>query len=134
MRRRLVVLIGAVVALPGLAACGSSTPPNALQGKSPSAVLNTASGAATKLGAVHYVLQTTNGNQKQTVTGDATRNEGAQYVVNGTEQAVIQLVGTSAFIRGNASGLNDIIGLSSTMATQYAGKWLSLQPADPLYQ
>lgn len=107
---------------------------NALQGKSPDGVLSAALAAANKLGGVHYVLQTSTATQKETVTGDAARSEGAQYVVNGSDQMVIQLIGTSAFVRGNAGGLQDTIGLPSTVASRYAGKWISFRTTDSLYQ
>jgi hypothetical protein len=132
VRRRLSSLVG-VIALLGTAACGSSSV-NALQGKNPDAVLSAALAAADKLGEVHYVLQTSTATRKETITGDAARNEGAQYVVNGSDQTVIQLVGTSAFVHGNVGGLQNTIGLSSTLASRYAGAWISFQPTDSLYQ
>ena len=132
MRRKLSALVGALVLL-GSAACGSSNV-NALEGKSPGAVLSAALQAATRLGGVHYVLQTSGTAQSQTVTGDAVTNEGAESVVTGSDQAVVELVRSTVFLRGNAGGLQDIIGLTATMASQNAGKWISFQPTDSLYQ
>jgi hypothetical protein len=131
--RRGLSLLVCVIVLESAAACGSSSV-NGLQSKSPDAVLRAALAAANKLGEVHYVLQTSTATQKETVTGDATRNEGAQYVMNGSDQIVIQLVGTLAFVRGNVGGLQDTIGLSSTVAARYVGKWISFRPTDSLYQ
>lgn len=132
MRHKVVVVVGAMM-VTGLAACGSSTS-NALEGKSPNAILSAALRAATRLGEVHYVLRTSGSSPSQTVTGDAGMNQGAEEVVSGSDTAVIQLIGTSGYIRGNAGGLQDIIGLASAQATQYAGEWISLQPSDSVYK
>jgi hypothetical protein len=88
---------------------------------------------AVKFGGVHYVLQTTSNGQTQTVTGDAATNNGAQSVVLGPDQTVVEVVGATAFLRGNVGGLHDIIGFTSTRASQAAGKWISFQKGDSLY-
>src|ERR1700722_9961793 len=130
--RSLSLSIGAL-ALCAASACGSSQR-DALAGKAPSSVLETAVNSAVKFGAVHYVLQTTNKSQKQTVTGDAGTSVGAQSIVIGPDQTVVEMVHGVAFLRGNAGGLHDIFGLTPSQASQYAGKWISVQKSDSLYQ
>jgi len=132
MRSKLSLLLGATV-LSSAAACGSS-PGNALEGKTPQGVLSAALSAASKFGGVHYVLETSGTVQKETVTGDARTNEGIQSVVTGSDQVVVESVGSTAFLRGNAGGLQNIIGLAAAPASQYADKWISLQRSDSLYQ
>jgi len=129
-----LVVVGAIM-LVGFAACGSSTA-NGLEAKSPGAILSAAVTAATRLGEVHYVLRT-NGSSRsssQTVTGDAATNQGAEEVVIGSDEVVIQLIGTTGYIKGNSGGLQDIIGLGSAQAEQYAGQWVSLLPTDSMYR
>jgi hypothetical protein len=132
VRRKLPLLLGAF-ALSAASACGGSQQ-NSLSGKSPGSVLSTALSAAAKFQAVHYVLQTTSNGQTQTVTGDAATSNGAQSVVLGTDQTVVVVVGATAYLRGNAGGLQDIIGFSSTQASQEGGKWISFQKGDAPYQ
>lgn len=122
-----------VLALCAASACGSSQQ-NALSGKAPGSVLDTALSSAVKFGGVHYVLQTTSKGQKQTVTGDAGTDVGAQSIVVGPDQSVVEMVHAVAFLRGNAAGLHEIFGLTASQASQYAGKWISVQKTDSLYQ
>ena len=124
-------MVGALV-LSAASACGASAQ-NSLSGKTPGSVLSSALTAAVKFGGVHYVLQTTSKGQTQTVTGDAATSDGAQSVVLGSDQTVVEVVGGTAFLRGNAGGLRDIIGLTSPQASQEAGKWISFQKGDSLY-
>ena len=134
MRHKVLVVVGAVLVL-AFAACGSSTSTaSAFEANSPGAILSTAVRAATRLEEVHYVLRTSGTSTSQTVTGDAATNQGAEYVVSGSDEAVIQLIGSTAYIKGNAGGLQDIIGLGSAQATRYAGQWVSLQPTDSMYR
>ena len=95
-----VLCLGAAV-LSAASACGSSQA-NSLQGKTPDSVLNASSDAAVRFEGVHYVLQTTSDGHKQTVTGDARANAGAQSIVIGSDQTVVEVVGTTAYLRANA--------------------------------
>jgi len=106
---------------------------NALQGKSADQVLRSALSAGTRLGAVHYVLQTTKGAAQLTVTGDASASEGAQYIVSGTDQTILQLIGNTLYVRGNTGGLQDTVGMSAASASQFDGKWMAAHVGDPLF-
>jgi hypothetical protein len=99
----------------------------------PGAILSHALTEAVKFGGVHYLLQTTSGGRTQTVTGDAGTNDGAQSIVNGSDQTVVEMIGTTAFLRGNAGGLENVFGFSPAQATTYAGTWISFQRSDSLY-
>jgi hypothetical protein len=124
-------LLGVLV-LSGASACGTSQQ-NSLRDKAPGSVLSTALASAVKFGGVHYVLQTTSAGQTQTVTGDAGTDNGAQSIVIGPDQTVVDVVGGSAFLRGNAAGLQYIIGMTAAQASHAAGEWISLQKSDSLY-
>ncbi len=127
----LSLLLGAL-AMSGMAACGSSAS-NSLSGKTPGSILSTALRSAEKFGGVHYVLQTTSGGQIQTVTGDAGTSDGAQSVVAGSDTTVVEVVGGSAFLRGNAAGLQYLIGFPAALAAHAAGKWISFRKSDSFY-
>jgi len=131
VRRRLSLLLGALL-VSGVSACGSSQA-NSLSGEAPGSVLSTALRWALRFGGVHYVLQTTSDGQTQTVTGDASTDNGAQSIVVGSDETVVDVVGGTAFLRGNAAGLQYIIGFTSTQASHGAGKWISFRKSDSLY-
>jgi len=131
VRRKIVVLLGAITV--SVSAC-ASTRANSLQGKDPDSILSQSLRTAVKFAGVHYVLRTTNGGQSQMVTGDAGTTIGAQSTVVGSDETVVEMVGTTAFLRGNAGGLQNIIGWASGPASRYAGTWISLRPTDSLYQ
>lgn len=97
-------------------------------------VLETTLSAATRLGSAHYVLRTTTpSGRAELITGDASSKEGAQYIVSGQDQTVVQLIGTTLFVKGNSAGLQDLAGLSGAQASQQAGRWLAVPAGDPLY-
>ncbi len=95
----------------------------------PGSILSRALTTAAKFGGVHYVLRTTSGGHTQTVTGDAGTNDGAQYIVIGSDLTQVEVVGTTAFLRGNAGGLENIFGFSPAQATKYADH-LDLVPTE----
>ena len=80
------------------------------------------------------MLHTKGSSPVETVTGDAESNSGAQYVVSGPDMVVAQLIGTSAFLRGNTGGLEDIFGMTPAEATHYAGQWIVFRPTDAIYR
>ena len=52
----------------------------------------------------------------------------------GNDKVEVLLVGTTAYLRGDAGGLTDIIGVASAQAVQDAGKWVSVTSSSTLYQ
>jgi len=137
MRRIVVGLAGTVVAL-ALSSCGSSNPGptaqiGALAGKTPQQVLAAASAAANRMGSAHYVMTAHQGSQSQTISGDASATEAQQSVTQGTQHIEVTYVGGVAYVQGNAGGLHSAMGLSTTSAAKFAGRWIAVHSGDSLY-
>lgn len=133
MRHRRSALVACLVLGATAAACGGSDA-GALSGKTPAQIITAGLAAAQTQSSVHYVLKASGESQAQTITGDAGRNEGTQSVVTGADQVDVEVIGNAAYLRGNAGGLQNTIGLPAAQATKYAGQWISVQPSDTLYR
>ena len=130
----LVGSLGLVTAAGALAAgCGGPSLGN-LSGKSADEIMSLALADAEAQGGVHYQLHATTGTQTQVITGDAGQTEGQQQVVTGSNVVDVQLIGTMAYVKGNAGGLQYTIGLPAAVAAAYANRWISVASSDPLYQ
>jgi hypothetical protein len=105
----------------------------ALGGKSAAEVISAATAAADAAGTTHYVLRATQGNQSETITGDAGRNSGQQAITDGTLHIQVVLVGGVAYVQGNAQSLNTMISLPKASSQQYAGRWIAVHNSDSLY-
>jgi hypothetical protein len=128
MRRIPVVLILLVSTL--AAACGGSSA-GALSGKSPSQVLALAQQAATQEGAFHFVDQTKAGKDTETLAGDVSNPNGQELLTNLNGSLEVRLVGPDVYVRGSAASLTLSLKYPSSLAKQYAGKWISLDSSDP---
>lgn len=69
-----------------------------------------------------------------TEVADVGRFDGTQSVagtrVGQRVSATIVLVGETAYVRGNANGLRDLVGLKAPAAAKEAGKWLLVPASD----
>jgi hypothetical protein len=78
---------------------------------------------------VHFASVAKQGGATLTVTGDAGTTSGAQSLVvknkGVTERMTARVVGSTGYVTGNKAALLDVIGLTKTEATKYAGRWLS---------
>ena len=76
----------------------------------------------------HYVSSETVGTQTVTITGDVAATMGSQQIVDQdaghTGHVTVSVVDGSAYFRGDEAGLSAFMGFSSTLAAQYADKWL----------
>ncbi len=145
MRKTVVGALGALLALT-MAACGSSSPTakntktpttagvGSLQGKTGAQILKASAAAAKKAGTTHYVLSAVEGTSSQTISGDASLTEGQQSVVQGAQHIQVVYVGGVAYVQGNASGLSSAMGFASTVATNYANKWIAVHSTDSLFK
>lgn len=116
-----------------LAGCGGSAA-GALSGKSATQILSTSLAAAVAQRGVHYELQASTSTQHQTIEGDAGPNEGIQEVTNGSDEVEVELVDGTAYLQGNAGGLEAEVDLSASMASAYAGRWIAVSSADTLFE
>ena len=148
MRKIVAGLLGGLIAL-AAASCGSSTPAakkgtspktqttagtGSLQGKTAAQILTASAAAAKKAGSAHYVLSAVEGTSSQTISGDASQTEGQQTVVQGAQHIQVIYVGGVAYVQGNASGLTSAMGFASTVATNYANKWIAVHSTDSLFK
>jgi hypothetical protein len=87
---------------------------------------------------VHFASHAKQGNVTFTVTGDTGQKSGAQTLTlkqgSTLEHMSVVLVGSTGYIDGNSTALTDVIGLSKTAATKYAGKWVSFSASKQQYQ
>jgi hypothetical protein len=123
-------LAAALVALPVLAPApaGAASTTTTTTGQSAQSLYDAAIKAATSHG-VHFQSKATQSGTTLQVAGDtgATSGEQAVTVSKGdvVEHVSALVVGSTGYIEANAAALKNIIGLSSTQASRYAGKWLS---------
>jgi hypothetical protein len=130
-------LAGAAVAAALLAGCSTAVVPpgvgGTLAGDTARQVVSAAMLAARRAGSVHYVLDSRRAQRTESITGDASATEGIQDVTSGSHRVEAMLVGRTAFVRGDAVGLENVLGLTSAVAAKYEGEWISLVSDDPPY-
>ncbi len=129
-----IAAAAAVVAGSGLGALGALTAgPSpaadaASSGQSAQAEYNAALKAVGTKG-VHFDSTALQGGVGLTVVGDTGTTSGGQTltVKNGktTEHMAAVVVGSTGYVDANAAALHNVIGLSSSQSSKYAGKWLS---------
>jgi hypothetical protein len=130
MHRVGAVLIGVACAVAAIGTADAATSPQALR----SAILR----AALAKHSVHYVsVGTVLGARTKTV-GDVARNRGIQrvtYVRKGkTGHVTIRVVGSTAYVRGDAVALSGYMHLPKSFASRHAGQWISIPHASPIYR
>lgn len=151
MRKIVAGVLGGLMVL-AAAACGSSSTNatnttkasnskttttaavGSLKGKTAAQILKAATAAATKAGTAHYVLTAVEGSSSQTISGDASQTEGQQTVLQGSQHIKVIYTGGVAYVQGNAAGLTSAMGITSTIATNYANKWIAVHSTDSLFK
>lgn len=78
---------------------------------------------------VHFQTDVTQGKVTLEQSGDAGANSGSESLTirNGksTEHMDAEVIGKSGYVKGNTTGLQNILGLSAAQARKYQGQWLS---------
>jgi hypothetical protein len=120
------VLVVCLVAL--LSSCSSG-----IQSEPASQILSTAVAAAHSAGTFHFVDREGSGSQTRLLTGDASAIAAQQTLSSKDVQLNAALVGGVAFIRAGSSTLSSLLGLSTTMASQESGKWVSVSKGEKGY-
>jgi hypothetical protein len=118
------------VALGGLVAagCGSSPPPTA------SSIIHGLPSALAGR-SVHFVEVTKSGKDSDTLTADLSPKDASVRVVQGKAEFDLVRVGKTIYARTNApSILENQVGLSSKVADETLGKWVSIHTADAPYR
>jgi len=140
MRKLVAVVISTLFAVAASSCSSSPSTPvstatvGALAGKTPAQILSAANAAANKAGAAHYVLTAVQGKESQTITGDASQNEGRQSVVQGTQHIQVVYVGGVAYVQGDSGGLTSAMGMTASVAKTYANKWIAVHSTDSLFK
>jgi hypothetical protein len=147
-RRRNLILIVATVVVAALLSVGglalfsgssnsTTSTPKASAPVSPAAKnqLNKSLAAAESAGSFHYVSTTTGSSGTATTIGQAGRSSGLQQITTTSSTAgpasfTVMVLGATAYFRGDANAIEQNLGLSSSVATQYASKWISLTSSD----
>jgi hypothetical protein len=114
----------------------SGVPPVAIQ--SPAEANSKLYAAAVASGSFHYVDSSTatGGGQRITSTqhGDAGRNEGVQYMNSMAGNYEVIVVASMAYMKADATALENLLGLSPSPATSLANRWISFKPSDAPYK
>jgi hypothetical protein len=86
---------------------------------------------------VHYVSSQASGGRAVTIVGDAATDRGIQHITyrrsGRAGHVTVLVVANTAYIRGDALTLESYMGIPSSAAAAWAGKWLSLASSAPGY-
>jgi hypothetical protein len=133
----LLAALLSVSALVLLAGCGGSSPKPAkpVADLPPRQILAKALASARAAGSVHFDVQATVSSASVDIVGDAMPTVGRQVATdsNGAEATELVLPG-STYVRGNAAGLTEFLGLRAKVASRLANRWVVLHASDPNYQ
>jgi hypothetical protein len=80
--------------------------------------------ATTRSWSVHYASSSTESKQTLEESGNAGPASASQTVLLGKGSISILVIGGISYVKGNANGLEDLAGLSSSQATEAAGQWI----------
>lgn len=122
--------VSASLVLPGSSAAATT--------ETPSELVASVYAAALAAGSFHYVDQQTLGingaSIQQTESGDVGRGEGVQFVYGrfGNSEAIV--IGSVAYLKGNAAALQVDLLYPLRRADAYANRWISFTPKDEPYQ
>jgi len=126
--------LGALVAaLAGAETAGAATSPAALAAAtSPAALAAATEAAAAKQQSVHYVAGSILGTESITIVADVARSSGLETIrlrdARQTGLVSARYDGKAVYFKGDANGLTGYVGMPSTLATRYAGKWIAFTP------
>jgi hypothetical protein len=131
-RYRALAVTGAIggvafaFAVPMAATASAATAPPALVAASLT--------AAGKESAVHFDAYSQRGKESIAIVADAATSTGRQSVTirkgKSTGHVQSRLVGGDAYFEGDSYGLTAYLGMPSTLAPKYAGKWIVFTPSD----
>jgi hypothetical protein len=87
---------------------------------------------------LHYVSTSVGNGLTTTIAGNVNQTSGAQTIVVSYRGAkatmIIELVGQEAYFRGDAAAIEVLINLTARQSAAAAGQWVSVVPADSVYQ
>ncbi len=80
--------------------------------------------ASTHAWSVHYESNSTEAKVTLVESGDAGPASASQTVTMGNGTISILVIGGISYVKGNAAGLENLAGLSSSQATEATGQWI----------
>lgn len=115
---------------PALVAGAASTPTQSAQAEYKAAL------AAVSKQGVHFSSNAVQNGVRLQIAGDTGATSGSQSITihrgSATEQMTAMVVGSTGYVSGNKAALHDVIGLTSSQSSKYAGKWLSFPTSSSL--
>lgn len=126
--------LGAVATCGALALASLSAPLAGASSTSPENLWAKALSASKSESSVHYVEVSTSNGERVTISGDVDRVAGTQFLTfsSGSKKGsgTISVVGGVAYVNADAYGLQQALGMPQNLASQVAGTWISITPAD----
>jgi hypothetical protein len=120
--------VTAVAALTTAAAYGTAAGAASAPAKTAQSQYQDAIKAATNQ-SVHFQTNVTQSNVTLQQSGDAGTTSGSESLTirNGkqTEHMSAEVIGKTGYVKGNTTGLQNILGLTTAQARKYANQWLS---------
>lgn len=135
MRRRNAAAAAAALAASGvLGASCSSSPEGGLAGKSASQIVSLAVTALHHQPSFHFVSRTKQGSTTETQIGDVGAKLAAESVAQGSKPVLdARLVGGVVYLQAGTDLLENVLGLSSSVASAHAGDWVAVHRTDSAY-
>jgi hypothetical protein len=82
---------------------------------------------------VHYKSNSTSSNQTLVESGDAGPASASQTVTMGKGTISILVIGGFTYVKGNAAGLENLAGLSSSQASEAASQWIEFATSNTAF-
>jgi len=120
-----------------LAATLAGAGPAGAAGSTPAALVAASQAAAAKQSSVRFVANSSLGDESISIVADAARSAGVETIrlrkASQVGLVTARYTGNAVYFKGNANGLGGYIGMPSTLATKYAGKWIAFTPSQKNY-
>jgi hypothetical protein len=127
----LVSLLGVFVLLGSIA----SEVPASAAATTATSVLAAAKSAIAKETGVHvdFSAHSSLTSKSEHIVADVGTATGVETVVEGSSNLTVELSSTYAYVKGNASGLTTLLGLSTTQAKRIGAKWAYWKAGSSVY-
>ena len=126
-----LVLVGGGVAL--AVTSGSSSAPSSRVSPAAARLVRTSLAKAAAAHSFHYTSRSTSQGATGITVGDAGPTSGRQVITEGPDTFTVVVVGAACYFQGDATQVQEQLGLSSAAAATHANQWISLAPGDAPY-